>query len=88
MNSLLMENVHDEYEHQTGPRRWGRFMMEQGVFAKDEIGFGCVTDSPREAVDLIVRSLPAAVKARLQPSCAGNLQTGKPDRAPGKSRRP
>ena len=50
-----------------GLRQWGQFMMEQGVFAKDEIGFGYVTDSPREAVDLIVRSLPAAVKARLQP---------------------
>ena len=49
-----------------GLRHWGQFMMKQGVFAKDEIGFGYVTDSPREAVDLIVRSLPRAVKARLQ----------------------
>jgi uncharacterized protein (TIGR00730 family) len=52
----------------SGLRHWGQFMMKEGVFAKDEIGFGFVTDSPRQAVDLIVRSLPAPVKARLQPS--------------------
>jgi uncharacterized protein (TIGR00730 family) len=49
-----------------GMRRWGQFMMAEGVFARDEIGFGYVTDSPREAVDLIVRSLPPAVRKRLQ----------------------
>jgi hypothetical protein len=41
-------------------------MMRQGVFAKDEIGFGYVTDSPAEAANLIVRSLPAAVRERLK----------------------
>jgi len=50
-----------------GLRKWGQHMMHEGVFAKEEIGFGQVTDSPREAVDLIVRSLPAHVKGRLQP---------------------
>jgi len=50
-----------------GMRRWGQFMMQQGVFTPDEIGFGYVTDSPREAVDLILRSLPPAVTARLTP---------------------
>jgi hypothetical protein len=48
-------------------RQWAQFMMKQGVFARDEIGFGHVTDSPWEAVDLIVRSLPAAVRSRLKP---------------------
>jgi hypothetical protein len=38
------------------------------VFARDEIGFGRITDSPREAVELIVRSLPAEVRSRLKPS--------------------
>jgi uncharacterized protein (TIGR00730 family) len=52
----------------TGLREWGQFMMKEGVFAKDEIGFGYVTDSPQEAVDLILRSLPAAVKGRLRPA--------------------
>ncbi len=50
-----------------GLREWGQFMMEEGVFAKDEIGFGYVTDSPREAVDLILRSLPRPVRGRLTP---------------------
>ncbi len=51
-----------------GMREWGQSMMREGVFAKDEIGFGYVTDSPREAVDLIVRSLPSAVGKRLKPA--------------------
>jgi hypothetical protein len=50
-----------------GMREWGQSMMRAGVFAKDEIGFGYVTDSPREAVELIVRSLPPAVRGRLTP---------------------
>lgn len=50
-----------------GMRKWGQFMMQQGVFAQDEIGFGRVTDSPAEAVDLIVRSLPPEVRAKLKP---------------------
>ncbi len=51
-----------------GLREWGQFMMKAGVFARNEIGFGYVTDSPEEAVDLIVRSLPATVRARLRPA--------------------
>jgi uncharacterized protein (TIGR00730 family) len=50
-----------------GLRKWGQLMMKEGVFAKDEIGFGYVTDSPKEAVNLILRSMPAAVKDRLRP---------------------
>ena len=50
-----------------GLREWGQTMMKEGVFAQDEIGFGYVTDSPREAVDLVLRSLPAQVRARLKP---------------------
>jgi uncharacterized protein (TIGR00730 family) len=53
-----------------GLRRWGQSMMKEGVFANDEIGFGYVTDSPQEAVDLIVRSLPFRVKASLKPQAA------------------
>jgi uncharacterized protein (TIGR00730 family) len=50
-----------------GMQRWGQFMMKQGVFAKEELGFALVTDSPAEAVDLIVRSLPPSVKQHLKP---------------------
>ena len=49
-----------------GMQEWGQFMMEQKVFGKDEIGFGYVTDSPEEAVELIRRSLPQAVTTRLE----------------------
>jgi len=31
-------------------------------------GFGHITDSPAEAVDLIKRSLPAALKSGLKPT--------------------
>jgi predicted Rossmann-fold nucleotide-binding protein len=50
-----------------GLREWGQFMIKEGVFATEEIGFGYVTDSPKEAVDPLVRSLPLAVRKRLQP---------------------
>jgi uncharacterized protein (TIGR00730 family) len=50
-----------------GLRQWGQFMMKQGVFTKQEIGFGRITDSPKEAVDLIVRSLPPNVTSCLRP---------------------
>lgn len=51
-----------------GMQKWGQHMMREGVFAKEEIGFGRITDSPQEAVELIKRSLPPAVRARLKPS--------------------
>jgi uncharacterized protein (TIGR00730 family) len=50
-----------------GLRRFGRSMVREGVFAADELGFGHVCDSPREAVDRIVRALPPAVRERLNP---------------------
>jgi uncharacterized protein (TIGR00730 family) len=49
-----------------GMREWGQSMMKEGVFGRDEIGFGYVTDSPKKAVDLIVRSQPPAVRKRLR----------------------
>lgn len=53
-----------------GLLRFGRFMMDQGVFHAEELGFGRITDSPEEAVDLIVRSQPPAVRDRLVPATA------------------
>jgi uncharacterized protein (TIGR00730 family) len=53
-----------------GLRRFGRFMVKEGVFAADELGFGHVTDSPRDAVDRIVRALPPTVHERLRPLAA------------------
>lgn len=54
-----------------GMRTWGRYMLKQGVFTREELKFGWVTDSPAEAVDVIVRSLAPAVRNRLSPSAAG-----------------
>ncbi len=51
----------------SGLQKWGQHMIEQKVFARDEIGFGRITDSPAEAVDLILRSLPGAVRRCLKP---------------------
>jgi predicted Rossmann-fold nucleotide-binding protein len=51
-----------------GMRRWGQFMMKEGMFVRDEIGFGHITDSPKDAVDLIVRGLPPALRARPKPA--------------------
>jgi len=50
-----------------GLREWGQEMMQAGVFARDEIGFGYVTDSPKEAVDLIIRGLHPTVRKHLKP---------------------
>jgi hypothetical protein len=47
-------------------QQWGQEMMQEGVFARDEIGFGYVTDSPAEAVNLMVRSLPGPVRQQLE----------------------
>jgi len=51
-----------------GMREWGQEMMKEGVFARDEIGFGYVTDSPQDAVDRILRGLPPQVRTRLKPA--------------------
>jgi uncharacterized protein (TIGR00730 family) len=49
-----------------GLRKWGQFMMKQGVYTKEELKFGHVTDSPKEAVQIILRSLPPAVRKQLK----------------------
>jgi uncharacterized protein (TIGR00730 family) len=49
-----------------GLRSFGNFMVGEGVFAPDELGFGLVTDSPREAVDRIVHALAPSVRERLK----------------------
>ena len=50
-----------------GMRDFLLYMVEQGVFGDDEIGFARITDSSDEAVELVVRSLPPALKDRLHP---------------------
>ena len=43
------------------------FMVDQGVFDAKEVGFGRIVDSPAEAVEMVVRSLPESVKEHLKP---------------------
>lgn len=50
-----------------GMREWGQEMMKAGVFTQEEVMFGHVTDSPREAVEFILASLPEA--QRPKPPC-------------------
>jgi uncharacterized protein (TIGR00730 family) len=50
-----------------GLQLWGRHMMKHGVFEKKELGFGRITDSPKEAVELILRSMPAGLRQLLRP---------------------
>ncbi len=43
-----------------GMREWGQKMMKAGVFTQEEVQFGHVTDSPKEAVEFILAALPEA----------------------------
>jgi len=49
-----------------GLQIWGDHLVKHGVFEKWELGFGRVTDSPQEAVELIIRSMPAELRKLLK----------------------
>lgn len=51
----------------SGMRDFLFYMVEQGVFAPEEIGFGRIVDSPKEAVEMVTRSLPASILEHLTP---------------------
>lgn len=42
------------------------YMVKKGVFARDEIGFARLVDTPEEAVDSVLRSLPPPLKKELK----------------------
>ena len=48
-------------------RPFTQHQIREGAVGKEELGFVRVTDSAQEAVELIVRSQPPAVRARLRP---------------------
>ena len=50
-----------------GMRDFLWFMADQGVFGTEEIGFARITDSADEAVEFVLRSLPAPLKKELRP---------------------
>jgi uncharacterized protein (TIGR00730 family) len=50
-----------------GLREFVSFMASQGVFTPEEIGFSRIVNSPEEAVDLVLKSLPDVLRKRLIP---------------------
>jgi uncharacterized protein (TIGR00730 family) len=54
-------------EFWSGMRDYLLYMVEQGVFEAKEVGFGRIVDSPAEAVEMVVRALPASVREHLKP---------------------
>jgi uncharacterized protein (TIGR00730 family) len=55
------------HEFWQGLKDYLQFMVDQGVFDTKEIGFGRIVDSPKEAVDMVVRSLPPSLREHLKP---------------------
>lgn len=43
------------------------YMVDQGVFDAKEVGFGRIIDSPKDAVEMVVRALPDSVREQLKP---------------------
>jgi uncharacterized protein (TIGR00730 family) len=54
-------------EFWNGMRDFLLYMVDQGVFDAKEIGFARIVDSPQEAVEMVVRSLPSSVREQLRP---------------------
>jgi uncharacterized protein (TIGR00730 family) len=54
-------------EFWNGMRDFLLYMVDQGVFDAKEIGFARIVDSPQEAVEMVVRSLPSSVREQLKP---------------------
>jgi uncharacterized protein (TIGR00730 family) len=54
-------------EFWTGMKDYLLYMVKQGVFEASEVGFGRIVDTPEEAVETVLRSLPASLKERLVP---------------------
>jgi hypothetical protein len=54
-------------EFWSGMREFLLFMVDQGVFDAKEVGFGRIVDSPAEAVEMVVRSLPPSLREHLKP---------------------
>jgi uncharacterized protein (TIGR00730 family) len=50
-----------------GLQTWGKHLVSHGVFEQHELGFGRITDTPQEAVNLIVRSMPLELRSLLNP---------------------
>ncbi|MDH4090500.1 MAG: TIGR00730 family Rossman fold protein [Cyclobacteriaceae bacterium] len=54
-------------EFWSGLLDWVSYMADQGVFSQEEIGFSRIVDTPQEAVDMVLKSLPSELISRLDP---------------------
>jgi len=50
-----------------GLRDFVAYMADQGVFSPEEIGFSRIVETPEEAIEMVLSSLPADFKKSLQP---------------------
>ncbi|HKO75717.1 MAG TPA: LOG family protein, partial [Flavobacterium sp.] len=50
-----------------GLRDFVGFMAEQGVFSPEEIGFSRIVETPEEAIEMVLSSLPTDFKNSLKP---------------------
>ncbi len=53
-------------EFWTGLRDFISYMASQGVFTPEEVGFSRIVDTPQEAVELVLKSLPKKFLAQLK----------------------
>ncbi len=54
-------------EFWSGLREFAWNLVLAGAVSEQELGFATITDSPRDAVDRILKGLPAAVRERVRP---------------------
>ncbi len=50
-----------------GLRDFVSYMSDQGVFEPKEIGFSRIVDTPEEALELVIKSLPSDFAKKLKP---------------------
>jgi uncharacterized protein (TIGR00730 family) len=50
-----------------GLRHFVGHLIAEGTVSADEIGFARITDSPQQAVEAVVRSIPPSLRSRLHP---------------------
>ncbi len=63
-----------------GLRRFAGHLLREGTISREDLGFAAITDSPRRAVELILRSLPPEVKGDI-PLFRSRAAVRAPDRA-------
>ena len=60
-----------------GLRDFIAFMASQGVFTREEIGFSRIVDTPEEAVEMVLKSLPKNFRSQLKSPSPGKQKKKK-----------